>query len=734
MNNPVLSLQNLSKFYTGSQSVVIGLNRVTLELGKGEFVAVTGESGSGKSTLAHVLGGILPYESGEMLFLGKPTSHFDGSDWEKYRRDNISFISQGYGILPGCTVFKNVVTALRLSGLKSKEAKLEAERILKQVELWDFKNHRAGKLSSGQKQRLSIARALAKPSPILLADEPTGNLDSENSKKVIELLSLAAKDRLVILITHEFSEAEAYVTRHINLRDGSVVSDRQLREPELVSQDTRTALKKRALGLHIAGVQLSGRPVWTALMLAFFTLTAFAVFALLGTFIVNLDDTSTRIYDNSAFRNGNMERIVVVRSDSEQLTDKDIESILALNHTKSLQPYGYACDINYFYREGIDYGYHYSVNQIGEDYRTSEESVELYDTELYIQSIPLFADAENFITSGRAPENYYEIVAVGDKTLLGKTITVYFRDVKNWNFISHLCFEMEIVGVTNYGSGLYFHNDLVSTLSCQLHQNNFIYAPAKNGELSGTDCLMSAEMYMMYKFPDDDIFPWDFFPYTEGSDFVSTMCIGSHEISHNGLVIVSAETFDSLKNTENADQATLYIDDYAYTERVLDELHKLGYIAVSPFLECSTEQDPVLAKQRMDTLVLCLAALAVVFALQIVVLWAMFSMENESYKLLGNIGLSYRTARNSLLWQLIIFGLCGQLIAFIGILAAAAANAEAILAIFRYMEPLCWLILSLVHIAGCAVAAVRVLHSMKKQVFPFAALPVDIVMDEEAEL
>ena len=206
-----LKLQNVSKYYTSQNSVVMALADVNLSFSEGEFVAVTGENGSGKSTLANVIGGIIPYESGELYIMGQPTSHYDAADWERYRRDMISYISQDYGILPGNTVFENVESALVLSGTDRHEAKVRTREILRKVELLPYSRKRASKLSSGQKQRLAIARALAKPSKILIADEPTGNLDRENSDKVIRLLKEASEDRLVILITHEFDEAKDHI-------------------------------------------------------------------------------------------------------------------------------------------------------------------------------------------------------------------------------------------------------------------------------------------------------------------------------------------------------------------------------------------------------------------------------------------------------------------------------------------------------------------------------------------
>ena len=143
----ILTLSEVSKFYTGTQTVVVGLHRISLSFSIGEFVAVTGESGSGKSTLAHVLGGILPYESGEMFFDGKPTSCFGGADREKYRAESVSFISQNYGILPGASVLDNILGALAIAGLPKKEAEARAQEILEEVELSSLASRRAAYLS-----------------------------------------------------------------------------------------------------------------------------------------------------------------------------------------------------------------------------------------------------------------------------------------------------------------------------------------------------------------------------------------------------------------------------------------------------------------------------------------------------------------------------------------------------------------------------------------------------------
>lgn len=760
MPEPLLRLESLSKYYTSNQSVVMGLNSVSLSFAAGEFVAITGESGSGKSTLAHVLGGILPYESGEMLFYGKPTSHFDGADYERYRRDHISFISQSYGILAGCTVLENVVSALRLSGMKKHPARKKAEQILREVELWELRGRRAAKLSSGQKQRLSIARALAKPAPILIADEPTGNLDPENSVKVMQLLARAARERLVILITHEFSEAEPYATRHIALQEGRVTMDAPLRpalEVESIPQPPKR--KKRPLSLYITRLQLGGRPVWSALVLLFFALTAFAVFAFLGTFIIATDDTDTRIYDTSAFRNGSKTRIVAIRSDSQPMTEADYAVILGMDYVRSLERYGYATDINYAYREGVDYRYENTVHDQGtwDDPKLSlSTAAYLIGKPGFIQTVPLLPEGETFLTAGSLPENHHQVVLAGSADMIGKTFPVVIQDVKNWSISALLSFQVEVVGVTDYGEGLYFHDDVgrMFVHDMAFGQGNRIYLPA--WDLADDEIRCSAYVYgrtvnswswalaCVRTDIDMDTVDWgtdegylrlNLVDNTQDGITIEEDDPRWRDPCHNSMLNkyyeVSPATFQKVTWPHNSDQVSITIEDYAYTDRVIEGLKQAGYYAVSPFREGSTEIDPELAEERKQTLTVCLAALVAVLALQVIVLRALFGTQTESYQLMSNIGLLRHTARLSILWQVLLFTALGQALGFALLQLCNAWGVERIVYVMRYLPPAYMVLLGAVHLAAALLAGTWVILSVTRQVYPYAGKRFDLRLEEE---
>ena len=221
----MIKLENISKYYYSSNAVVPALKKIQLEFNIGEFVSIIGESGSGKTTLLNIISGLDTYDDGELYYNGKPTSHFDAQDWEEYRKNKIGFVFANNNLIDNYSALQNVESSLLIQGIDVHRAKQMALDILKKVGMGDFTNQKVARLSSGQRQRLTIARALAKNTDIIIADEPTANLDSETGKQIIELLSKISKNKLILLVTHDYEEVESYVTRKIRIQDGQVVLD-----------------------------------------------------------------------------------------------------------------------------------------------------------------------------------------------------------------------------------------------------------------------------------------------------------------------------------------------------------------------------------------------------------------------------------------------------------------------------------------------------------------------------
>ncbi len=221
----MLQIKDISKQYKTGELVQKALDGVSIDLRDSEFVAILGPSGSGKTTLLNIIGGLDRYDSGDLLINSISTKKYKNKDWDAYRNHAIGFVFQSYNLIPHQTILANVELALTIGGISRSERKKRAKKALEDVGLGDQMHKRPNQLSGGQMQRVAIARALVNDPEILLADEPTGALDSQTSIQVMELLKQVAKDRLVVMVTHNPELADEYATRIIKLKDGKITDD-----------------------------------------------------------------------------------------------------------------------------------------------------------------------------------------------------------------------------------------------------------------------------------------------------------------------------------------------------------------------------------------------------------------------------------------------------------------------------------------------------------------------------
>lgn len=221
----MLQIKSISKRYKTGDFVQQALDKVSLNLRDSEFVAILGPSGSGKTTLLNIIGGLDRYDDGDLVINGISTRQYKDRDWDSYRNHTIGFVFQSYNLIPHQTILSNVELALTISGIGKADRRERARKALEKVGLGEHINKKPNQLSGGQMQRVAIARALVNDPDIVLADEPTGALDSDTSVQIMNLLKDVAKDRLVVMVTHNPELAEQYATRIVNLRDGVIRSD-----------------------------------------------------------------------------------------------------------------------------------------------------------------------------------------------------------------------------------------------------------------------------------------------------------------------------------------------------------------------------------------------------------------------------------------------------------------------------------------------------------------------------
>lgn len=537
-----IKLQNISKYYYSETAVTQALQGINLEFRMGEFVAITGESGSGKSTLLRIISGMDTFDDGELYVDGQPTFQYDEDDWEEYRRTKIGFVFQDYSLIGHYTAKENIVSALLIMGVPEKEAGDKAIHYLERVGLSAQRDQRASKLSSGQKQRLSIARALAKDTDIIVADEPTGNLDSETGAQIVKLLRDLSQDHLVIMVTHNYEQVEKYVTRKVRLHDGSLIldvsenmntdqksdvsenmdtdqksdvsentdTDQKLevsenmdteQKPEMSenvdnnektsagkkSESNEERLRDHTIGRIFMRMNAVRQPEKIALFMGFFLAAAIVSFLFIGQLLMNADDIYTKEYSATSFARKDDKRISLRRKDQKFMTKKDIDRLTKMKHVVSVDQYDIVNDINYYFEEGKDYRQEYGYNRMStsdEGWMYDSQNVEYVKKDQYMRSSSCLKKSD--LAKGSLPKKIDEVVLYDrGKYKVGDTITFFYTSDVLWssteNYIQR---KMKVSGLLkNKDKQVYFSPEICTMLQSTVTGGKVFYEYAYNQKL-----------------------------------------------------------------------------------------------------------------------------------------------------------------------------------------------------------------------------------------------------------
>lgn len=694
MEQARIRLEGISKSYYAKTAVTQALRKINLTFRMGEFVAITGESGSGKSTLLNIIGGMDTFDDGEMYVDGQPTFQYDEEDWEEYRRNKIGYVFQDYSLIGHYTVLDNMMSGLLIMGVPKEEAKNTARHYLKLVGLEEYELHKATELSSGQKQRLSIARALAKNTGIIVADEPTGNLDSETGEQIIALLKELSKDRLVIMVTHNYEQAASYVTRKIRIHEGEVVVDVLVNEGEDVNvaeqqnsivveeneaeaqeasvedvskEESASQRKKKKdfleqfkIAWYFARKNVATQLGRATLFTIFLTIIAIASFLLLGELLVYEDDITTKIYSNKAFYQQDDTRLVVKKADGSLLTEADFEKIKNLAYVVDVDSCDYANDINYYVNEDEDYEYLYSF-QWGS--REPIKTLKFISDKKFMKSIDCIT--EDDLAYGRLPESRNEIVIYDtDDSLLNRTKQMFFKANNIWDSGEYYDAKLKIVGILKEETEqIYFSRELCQMLSMDIDSDLYriVYAYdyrkmdyAQKPEmvlviaddLKGNQVRVSKDIEegvtgeILFRF-------WEYDEDGEVSDeyIEDTVEVLKKTNSHSrDFLEVSQEFYDKYYQAENK-QASVYIASYAKTDEVMAALERLGYDSISTIRVSTTDYDELLVFDRLKVMGICAGGLLALVLAEILILRSLMKIRVKDYFVMKFIGMKMQMIR-----------------------------------------------------------------------------------------
>jgi ABC-type antimicrobial peptide transport system, ATPase component len=726
--NFLIRIENISKYFSSGGKVTPALHKIDLSFRVGEFIAITGASGSGKTTLLNLISGSLIPDSGEIYYQEEKVSEFDSLKLMDYQKNHVGYIYQDNKLIPHYTVLENIVGPMLLQGESPEKALKQAEEILKKVGMENYAGFKAYKLSAGQRQRLGIARVLAKESKIIIADEPTANLDSETGNQIMEILRSMSKDHLVIMVNHKMEEVKKYATRMIRIHSGNVEEDTEICNSEAITNsmkedkitkkiprlmedepDSETVMdtnprkqKNSHLTLSFLKWNMKSRPISGILLTIFMILTGLMTTIFFGMYFSNADDTLSKVYDNSAFKNINDKRLIVRRADNSSFTVKDVNSIKKLKYVKDIEFYDCISDIYYYLFEGKDYEYNYTNGSFG--------NVLPLDNSHFMRSVSSLDQSNLYL--GRMPENKNEVViSSNDKTLIGTSLRGYFRVCipTLWTNDFKTTRKLKVVGLVRGNSGqAYFENSLCEMYNAEYKSADIIIPfkenvtgedftetspiiPIIDDDLTGNNVAFStlfrgctqfspygefklvATLYDTYKVSAASVkeIKINCIDKKMGPEDEETLTFkdkhGSQEYTIDKFddfpcVEVGSDLFYQIFDRGSA-QMTVYIDDYVHTDQVLKELKQVGnYIPASAYRMSMNEYDPVKNQKREQILLLSATSLLVLCFGAIVLINVFLYACKKDYETLNYLGMSNKKLWKIKMYEMMIYSIIAYFI------------------------------------------------------------------------
>lgn len=659
----MLKLENVSKIYYTNGIVATGISKVNLELNIGEFVVITGESGSGKSTLLNVISGIDSYEEGEMYINGKETSHYTEKDFEEYRKKYIANIFQSFNLINSYTVYQNVELVLLLNGYKRRQIKKKVLDIIDKVGLTKFKNTKVSKLSGGQKQRVAIARAIVKDTPIIVADEPTGNLDTKSAYEIIELLKNVAKDKLVVIVTHNIEQVEKYATRIIKMHDGRMIQNTEIKNINEDSKITQASGKNITIpNQYRLGIRNTFN-IFSKFILLFivFTFMSVAFLAEYSAFKLVEHSTEESSGYSANLRDISKERILINKQNREPFTEDDYSKIKQLSN------------IDYIVEDDIS---------LDTEFILRNDTLNTYG---YIKDINNF---KGNLDIGRMPENDDEIILKANKD--DYTITQMLDETLNSEFSLQKSYRegdtiktVKIVGIqynennTIYDRTFYVSNEVKKIVRSYVHNQYSDMKTLLNDKYVQYNIETSENVEpgtaivnddLKYQFKNNKIINQNInisvsnIYYEDNIDLTITKTFTKSNLKkltgytdysyYQNAIIINPDDYNSLYDKPSY-QSSVYVKDASIIDQTMSELENLG-LKPKKATDFKVEYENESQIVKIFKVVVTIFVIIVVFFISYLIISIILKSRNIYYTTLRMLGATSKSTRKILNIELFI--------------------------------------------------------------------------------